>query len=454
MNHSFLLNLNFNIFPELEMKISKKILTLAILCLGISHAKSETIDDVDYFEAGGNYYCYPWYTTNPPSQTPSPQGYVPFHLEHYGRHGSRWHIGDYNYDVPFEILSKAQQAGKLTPLGEEVFQIVVAARDEFKKGRDGELSDKGAIQHQDIGKRMVLNYPEIFTPDTHIDARSTVVIRSILSMFNGLSGIQTLVPDINIKTDASYADMWYMNFRDTTMRRIKHHADTTELRAFQEKHKNKGEYLKKIINDPQYATDSIGDRLFNPLFALLVNTQSHEAQPWITDQVFTIEEARERWMSRNANWFVESGNSKITDNHQPFSQRNLLLNIIESADTAINSQNKSVNLRYGHDSIIMPLSCLMEINSFGQEINDLEDLSSLGWHDYKAIPMAANIQIVFYRNEDADNYSKDDVLVKVLLNEEEVTLPITTDNAPYYNWNNLKEYYIGKLSKPNPQNEL
>lgn len=416
-----------------------------ILTLSSFNIQADTLNDVDYFETGGNYYCYPWMNTTPPEQTAAPQGYEPFHLEHYGRHGSRWHIGETNYEVPFQLLSKAYEAGKLTPLGEEVFEVVVNARDEFIKGRDGELSDKGADQHKEIGKRMALNYPEIFTPNTNIDARSTVVIRSILSMFNGLNGIQSVVPDINIKTDASQADMWYMNFRDTTMRRIKHHADTTLLRDFQKKHSNKGEYLSKLFNDAEYAKDSIGQSLFNPLFSLLVNTQSHYTQPWILDKVFTIEEARERWLCRNANWFLESGNSELTEKHQPFSQRNLLLNIIESADTAINSDGRSVNLRYGHDSIIMPLSCLMEINDFGQEINDLEDLDDLGWHDYKAIPMGANIQLIFYRPKDYNFLNQDEVLVKVLLNEEEAKLPLNNGEAPFYKWNDFKNYYLNKL---------
>ncbi|MCH5227564.1 MAG: histidine-type phosphatase [Muribaculaceae bacterium] len=429
------------------MKLFHIFLFGTLYSLSTLPASADTLEDIDFFETGGNYYSYPWMGKEPPAQTPIPDGYQPFHLEHYGRHGSRWHIGDYNYDLPFEKLSKASKDGKLTPLGEEVLEVVIAVRDEFKKGRDGELSDKGAIQHKEIGRRMALNYPEIFTPQTNIDARSTVVIRSILSMFNGLNGIQTVVPEINIKTDASHADMWYMNYHDTTMRKIKNRVDTVELKAFQKKHANKGEYLKKLFNDQEYARDSIGTELFNPLFSLLVNTQSHYAQPWILDRVFTIEEARERWMGRNANWFVESGNSKITENHQPFSQRNLLYNIIESADTAINSSEKSVNLRYGHDSIIMPLSVLMELNNFGLEINDLEELAEAGWHDYKAIPMAANIQIVFYRPDSNVVSSQDDVLVKVLLNEEETLLPVQSEMAPYYRWTDLKDYYLKKLQK-------
>ena len=428
------------------MKIRNILILVFILSLSCDGVKADKLEDVDFFEVGGNYYSYPWLEQVPPSQTAAPEGYEPFHLEHYGRHGSRWHIGDYNYEKSYELLSKAKNAGKLTPLGEEVFEVVVAARDEFKKGRDGELSDKGAIQHQVIGKRMAQNFPEIFTSETYIDARSTIVIRCILSMFNSLNGIQSVVPDIKISTDASQADMRYMNFRDTTQRRIKYQVDTLQLKAFLEKHANKGEYYKKIFNDLQYAQDSIGSDLFNPLFALLVNTQSHNAQPWIIEYVFTIEEARERWMGRNANWFVEGGNSKITENHQPFSQRNLLLNLIESADTAINSSNKSVNLRYGHDSVILPLVCLMEINDFGEEINDFEDLVDKGWHDYKVIPMASNIQIVFYKPVNKTEIAPEDVLVKVMLNEQEVELPVNKNQFPYYNWNELKNYYLNKLN--------
>ena len=55
--------------------------------------------------------------------------------------------------------------------------------------------------------------------------------------------------------------------------------------------------------------------------------------------------------------------------------------------------------------------------------------------------MAANIQFVFYRKDLQDK----DVLVKVLLNENEATLPIATDCAPYYHWNDFRDFYLKKL---------
>ena len=56
--------------------------------------------------------------------------------------------------------------------------------------------------------------------------------------------------------------------------------------------------------------------------------------------------------------------------------------------------------------------------------------------------MAGNIQIVFFRNKSGD------VLVKFMLNEREVKVPVTTDCAPFYHWKDVKDYYNSILDNP------
>lgn len=423
---------------------------LSALMLVPSEAKRNNVAAVQPRTAtshkmGGNYYCYPYLRETPPAQTPAPEGYEPFHMEHYSRHGSRWHIGYDHYNQPYEVLSRADRAGKLTPLGKRTLEAVGRIR-EAAQGRDGELSDLGALQHQGIGRRMARNYPAIFTDSTNLDARSTVVIRSILSMFNGLNGIQSQVPGIRIKSDASRADMWYMNYDDKPVGSFAWGEGSKQLRKeFDARHKQDNEFVGRLVSDVAYARDSIdADRLYSHLMPLLMNCQSHSDQPWLVDEIFTPEEIHSRWVRRNAEWFVLGGNSKLTGNRHPFSQANVLANIIASADTAINSRRPSVNLRYGHDTIILPLAVLMELDDYGQEINDLEELESKGWCDYDIIPMGANIQIVFYRRPGST--SADDVLVKVLLNERETRLPAGHVTGPYYSWKALKEYYGRKIA--------
>ena len=73
--------------------------------------------------------------------------------------------------------------------------------------------------------------------------------------------------------------------------------------------------------------------------------------------------------------------------------------------------------------------------------------------------MAANLQIVFYRKSDAPakDGTSPDILVKVLYNEIEQTLPVPCGNetatndakpakqkcpaAPYYRWEDFRNFY-------------
>lgn len=421
----------------------------------VSYADEHALSIATSHQMAGKYCNYPYLIQEPPSQTPPPQGYIPFHIEHYGRHGSRWHVGYKYFDQAYEILDKAHEGGQLTQLGNQTYQVIKQIREIAHRGHSGELTEIGALQHQAIGRRMVLNFPSMFTDSTVVNARSTVVIRAILSMHNSLDAIRSLCPNLRILSDASAADMWYLYYQDEDAKKIRK-GKKSLLNGFNDRHSNNGQYLSRLIKDDNYSCDSIGDKLFKPLFYALVNCQSHSNQPWLIDSIFSIEEIHEQWLQGNAEWFMEGGNSKLTSNRQPYSQANLLHNIISSVDSTLTSSTKSINLRYGHDSALLPLIVLMEINDFGTEYNNLEELSNKGWHDYRMVPMAANIQIIFYRKPELS--SNDNVLVKILLNEEEVRLPVGHVDGPYYNWKMLREYYLRKIvpfvTEPHLQKEL
>jgi hypothetical protein len=127
---------------------------------------------------------------------------------------------------------------------------------------------------------------------------------------------------------------------------------------------------------------------------------------------------------------------------QPFTQRNLLRTIIEEADSCIALEKPGATLRFGHETMVLPLTCLMELNDFGLQESNLEKLEGKGWLNYKIFPMGANIQLIFYRHD----YSDKDVLVKVLLNENEARLPIKSNIEPYYKWSEVRNYYLSKIN--------
>lgn len=417
---------------------------ISILFAGLGLSLSAQPKEATGHQLAGNLFAYP-YVEEAPAQTPAPKGYVPFHMEHYGRHGSRWLIGADDYKVPVKNLEKAEKAGKLTPLGVKTLEALRKIQKD-SKGRLGELSDKGAVQHQRIGYRMASNYPEIFNPEADLTAKSTPVVRCIISMANALEGIQSASPGVHFDKDASEADMWFMNFNDRPAWEVKDSASFARLDPYRDSVLTTNTYLTRLVTDPTFARDSVEPGLLPRLYWVLGNAQSHSGQPWLFEEVFSREELEENWKAGNAGWFIHGGNSEMTNGRMPFVQRNLLNRIIERTDSALASGKPGANLRFGHDGILISIITLMELGGYGDEINSFEELETTPWRDYEIIPMGGNLQLVFYRPEGKESdLQPEDILVKAMINEREVSMPGQPVEGPYYRWSDLRKHYLDKL---------
>lgn len=418
---------------------------IAATMMSLPVMANDTSKLADPYQAGSQYLAYPRPNYGIPTLSESPDGYVPFHMEHYGRHGSRWLLNDGKYDKPVEQLELAQKYGKLTPRGEDLLAQMKVIRDE-SRNRVGELTPLGHRQHREIARRMFSNFPELFTPGTHVDAKSTVIIRCILSMANEIAELQTLCPELIVTCDASRTTQKILayNSTDTVAKKLGREATEKYMDDYEANFPKPMEFISKVYNDPQFVADSIGEwKAFRSIFDVAVNTQSHDNQESMYD-LFTPEELNNEWLINNADWYLTAGNTPLTKNRVPYNQRVLLRNIIESADTAMVSPRQSVNLRFGHESIVLPLTILMELNDAAYETTDLSTLAD-HWRNYEIFPMGSNIQMIFYRPKDTKTYSPDDVLVKVMLNEAEATLPVTPVQGNYYKWSDLRSYYRSKL---------
>ena len=417
------------------------ILSLLLLCVAAcvqaQDARSEFMKNPAL--SGSNYVAYP----GPKHRlTPAPRGYEPFYLSHYGRHGSRYLIGTHDYDRPYLTLLRADSLGKLTPRGRQVLDQVRQIRQEAM-GRDGELTLLGAQQHKAIARRMYERFPQVFAGDAVIDAKSTVVIRCILSMENALQQLLVLNPRLRISHDASHHDMYYMNQTDKQLYKQKLAGGTKELLdSFRQRHQAYGHLMRVLFNDSDYPTHIKAADLADQLFTLASNVQSTELRHHLSlYSIFTPDEIYQHWLCNNAFWYLTYGPNTQNGGTQPFSQRNLLRNIITQADSCIALPHPGATLRYGHDTMVMPLACLLNLNGYGEPVDRLDQLATVGWYDYRIFPMACNLQLVFYRRSPTDS----DVLVKFLFNEDEARLPIATACAPYYHWRDVRAYYLHKL---------
>ena len=417
-------------------------ITATFLCASLFAQSSRDEIHQNIYCSGSNYYAYPG-----PLQeklTPAPRGYTPYYISHYGRHGSRYLINDSDFDNAWKPLMRADSLDKLTSFGKDVLRRVTLIRDEADL-RHGELSLLGAEQHQQIASRMYERFPEVFKGVTNIDAKSTVVIRCILSMENALHSLLRHNPKLIIRHDASEHDMWYMNFWDRELDKHKMPEDVKKkYDEFCARHQHNERLMKSLFNDDNYWKNEIDVQdLTYHLFKLASNLQSTELRHNITlYDLFTEEELYDNWLQTNAWWYINYGPSPLNGGVAPYSQRNLLRVMIQEADSCLKLKHPGATLRYGHEVCVMPLACLLECDNFGKAIEDLEQLDDEGWHCYKIFPMGCNVQMIFYRPKKG----KGDILVKVLLNENEATLPLKPVAGPYYKWSDFRDYYLKKLN--------
>ena len=391
--------------------------------------------------SASNYMAYPGPTQH--KLTPAPRGYKPFYISHYGRHGSRFHSKPSIYNAPYQTLLKADSLGKLTAMGKDVLRRLDVIRKDAEN-HWGDLTQLGAQQHEEIARRMYERFPEVFQGKADVDARSTGVGRCVLSMEYALMQLTRLNPELNIRMDATHRDVSYLNLQDKELFSLRKDEKAIELyKDFRAQNNENSHLMQTLFNDSAYVRQHINSYSFaEQLMLVAAIMQNVELGKKMTlFDIFTDEEVYRIWKNGNAWWYIGWGASPVTGSKMPYLQRNLLRKVIEQADSCIQQPKTNVHLRFGHETVMLPFICLLDINGFGMVTDNLNELVDKGWINYRAFPMGSNIQLVFYRKSPTDR----DPLFKILLNENEATLPLPAKQAPYYRWSDFRKYYLKKL---------
>jgi len=425
-------------FEDMVKRLRCLLVILTVVTVGYAQQAYNAIKENPDI-AASNYYAYPM-----PSGrlTPPPAGKRPFYISHYGRHGSRYLENRKGYDIPYNYLAKGDSLGKLTPLGKEILQCM-AAIIEDAEGYWGTLSPLGQLQLRDITRRMVERFPEVFEGTVAIDAHSTTVGRCIVSMATALTQLAAMNPQLEIMIDASPHDMFYMNHQDKLLRdSMMTERAQKAFDDYSEPIRHNPRVTRLLFNDTTYIRENVSD-YWLPYFLLKTGLmqQNTKGQGGPIVDLFTTKEIHRFWQMENAWWYIRYGPSLLNGGCQPYTQRYLLRRIIADADSCLKLERPGATLRFGHETILLPLSCLLDLNGYAFQTMELSEVEPNGWWACKVFPMGANIQFVFYRENQADK----DVLFKVLLNEEEATLPLPTTTPPYYHWQDFRDYYLKKL---------
>lgn len=380
--------------------------------------------------AGSVYRAYP---TPEKTELMVPEGYVPTYISHYGRHGSRWLTEDSRY----QNLIRVFENNMLSDEGQKVYELILKAWDDARL-RSGELTAVGERQHKAIANRMFSNYPTLFSGERTIKAESSIVRRCMMSMMAFCESLKENNPKLSISRSANQRGMEYINFESPRLKEI--NASDSEW------HKTYNTFRRNHID-----TISITSRFFSApsevkfsqlwfaeeLYWLAENIQDTELTDVDLLRFFTPEELFSIWECINLRMYIANSNSPLSMGAPAESSDNLLREITESADNALSGKtNYTANLRFGHDSALLRLLSRMNIEGCSEKISDVNKVSNL-WQDYRISPMAANLQLIFYRNNEGN------VILRLMLNENPVYLPIASVKGyeGLYEWEAVKNFW-------------
>ena len=347
-----------------------------------------------YEKLGGVYYAYPVTQT---TLAEAPEGYEAFYISHYGRHGSRWLPNDNRY---IWVNQHFEDQKNLTKLGKDVRKRLAKIW-KNAKGNGGELTPLGGRQHQAIAKRMYENFPQLFTADAHLTAHSSTVSRCRSSMLNFVSSLKSQNPQIAIDPITRQEDMAWIAYTSPEEKALENRT-VVPLKLSPER------FVKALFVDPSKIENPA--RLLSELHTIASDMQDVELDVSLYD-LFTEEEMKAVYDVNNERMTICHGDGILSEGIPARSAISLWKKIEADADAAIARGGVGADLRFGHDSNLYRLLSLMQIDTNGKPMDEL-------------LPMAANLQMAFYRN------AQGEVVVQLLYNEK---------SLGFRSWKELKQ---------------
>ena len=380
----------------------------------------------------GTAMPYP-YRTN--SSVTFRDGMTPFYINHLGRHGARFPTSRKVLDKVEKVLVSAQQENGLTSEGMALLSMIRRLSRLFD-GQWGKLSKLGETEQEGISGRMIRNYPQLFSNSAKIEAIATYVPRSINSMDAFLSCMIRHNPALQVQRSEGKQYNHILRFFDLNKSYVnyKEKGDWLPIyKAFVHKKISPVPIMKKFLLNPEQYLDKEAEEFVMALFsiaAILPDTGT----PINLDGLFTIGEWDNYWQTQNLRQYMSKSSSPIGRMLPVAIAWPLLSEFIHSADEVIKGKSDTrANFRFAHAETVIPFVALMGIEGTDVKVV-VPDSVSKYWKDYEIAPMAANVQWIFYHDKARE------IWVKFLLNEKEMTLPVSTSRFPYYRWETVCMY--------------
>lgn len=390
----------------------------------------------------------------------APKGYKPVYMTGYARHGSRFESRDIYPLETYTYFRKAAEHNLLTPLGKRVKEYMDWYY-EYHKLRRGDLTRVGYEQHKGIGGRFGKRLSPLFGGDVLVRSVSSTRMRSTMSMVAFVEGLKEQNPRLRTDMESTERDMalvrpqsdcnpqfpeherdaYYDFLDDVVFKKLIEWGEKQDLSHAEQALFTEPARFFALFDDSRF---KIMANIYRRL-AFVQNFGNNDRT--LLNEVFTSDEQYVMYQHDNCAWYYRSASAAHPILANVVSKSRILFDhFVTKADAALQGKNDAVaDLCFGHDYFIVPLVTLLGVDglplSLGKGRESIECVSEV-WRGYKITPMAANLMLVLYRGKgDAD------VLVRVLLNERDVTLPLDAQAPHFYKWDDVKRLMYDRLNE-------
>ena len=386
----------------------------------------------------------------------APPGFKPFNISTYARHGARLYSKESLYDQMHELLSEAALQGQLTPLGEELFRKSEEVY-EIVRGRAYDLTPYGQEQHRVVARRIFKSWRPVFRSSGKIVARSTQTNRTILSMAAACDEYRRLSRGLDIRFDASAADMGVLNPTSKYNPRAEERdwsrafeADTARwnpaFNALWEKNLNPERFFGRYFTEPQvvlkvFKTYVNAARMFYFYLCFSETLGPEESLMYLMD----AEDAWKMWECENFRMYSCCGATPLYHGRNWALEEALLRDFVKYWDEDIAGSGVGARLRFGHDYKISGTLVLLDAEGWNHCEADPGKVSRI--YDFGHMPMASTLLFALYRN------AKGELLVRCTLDEvpQHFPIPCYADRGgsrawkDFYRWEDFKAHCLKRL---------
>ena len=367
-----------------------------------------------------------------------PEGYVPIYVCYLGRHcGSGM---EYRQDTEWvcAVLSCAYEHQSLTLRGLELLSKMLGVMSQ-KERHLTTLNPEGVKYLEGIAQRMRYRYPEIFTKPVYAystrENQTTESRNLFLKELIGHHGNRQNQVHTNGRMDSVLRGSdYHLEYQQY----LKEGAYCKAAEQFEDRNHPQDRILARIFHSDFFRHDCLNEeekkRFVTALFHIYMNQIDANGEISL-GYYFTPMEQYYYWENMNYWQYCQVGPGMPQNGLCERVTAPLRKEIMDHCDEAVYRHNRGADLYFGYEKTLMQFVTMMHLPDYSERTENPYKVGVV-WKNYQIAPMCGNLQWIFYENRLVDK-----VLVKVQLNEMCVELPIETSVYPYYDWDDVRNYY-------------